>query len=372
MPSCGEISRPGRDCTSTHQVQPSEQPVEQKSPDLALDSAGAIAVRPAATGLSEEDYCKLLETVPELYRGLGLPTYPRATLRVLDSLLPSLFATYHELELRSKTGRYVCEPEKYTGGSSQSAPSTPVAPGPSRENLRPRGAHEILSFTVSPSASLNISFTLHRAEGEFSERDHAIALLLRPHLVNAYHLAVAVTQRCGLELLSGRAPETTGDHGLLIVDSHCRIAHANRRAISQLRRGFPSTAGERLPPEISRWLVSTQSSAGAEPVELEIAGAELPLTVRAAAAEAGHWMLVLTETNAALMPHLLRKRFGLTERQAELLYWLSKGRSNREMGIIFGISARTVAKHLQHVFEKLDVENRHGAVVKALEALGTR
>lgn len=345
--------------------------MERESHDVALESAGATARRPAA-GLSEEDYRKLLDTVPELYRGLGLTSYPRASLRVLDSLLPSLFATYHELELRSKTGRYVCEPEKYTGGSPQSAPSTRAAPGPSRENLRPRGAHEILSFTVRPSASLNISFNLHRPEGEFSDRDRAIASLLRPHLVNAYQLAVAVTQRRGLELLSGRPPETTGDHGLLLVDSQCRIVHANRRAISQLRRGFPNTAGERLPPEISRWLVSTRSSAGAEPVDLEIAGAELPLTVRAAAAEAAHWMLVVTETNAALMPQLLRKRFELTERQAELLYWLSKGRSNREIGIIVGISARTVDKHLQHVFEKLDVESRHAAVVKALEALGTR
>ena len=347
-----------------------EYPMHQTSAHAG--AASFVGSRAVPSGLEEEDYRSLLEAVPELYRGLGLTTYPRASLRVLDGLLPSLFATYHELELRSKTGRYVCAPEKYTGGAAQSERRTPAAPLVDRETVQAREAHEILSFTVSPSASLNISFTLHRPEGEFSDRDRAIASLLRPHLVNAYHLAVAVTQRRGLELLSGLAPESAGDHGLLIVDAQCRVVHANRRAISQLRRGFPSTAGERLPPAITRWLMSTRSSAGAEPVDLEIAGAELPLTVRAAAAEGGHWMLVLTETNAALMPQLLRKRFGLTERQAELLYWLSKGRSNREMAIIFGISARTVDKHLQHVFEKLDVENRHAAVVKALEALGTR
>ena len=346
-----------------------EDPIDEAAAQAAAASIGSGA---AAPGLAEEDYRKLLEAVPELYRGLGLTTYPRASLRVLDSLLPSLFATYHELELRLKTGRYVCEPEKYTGGTEKSEPSVPAGPAASRANFQPRGAHDILSFTVSPSASLNITFTLYRPEGEFTDRDRAIASLLRPHLVNAYQLAVAVTQRRGLELLSGRPAETTGDHGLLIVDSQCRIVHANRRATSQLRRGFPSTAGERLPPEIARWLVSTRSSAGAEPVDLEIAGAELPLTVRAVAAEAGHWLLVLTETNAALVPSLLQKQFRLTAREAELLYWLSKGRSNREMGIIFGISARTVDKHLQHVFEKMDVENRHAAVVKALEALATR
>lgn len=223
---------------------PALRVVERQPSEAALPTGAASgASRAAAPALAEEDYRKLLEAVPELYRGLGLTTYPRASLRVLDGLLPSLFATYHELELRSKTGRYVCEPEKYTGGSPQSASSTPVPRASGRENLRPRGAHEILSFTVSPSASLNISFTLHRPEGEFSERDRAIASLLRPHLINAYQLAVAVTQRHGLELVSGRPPESAGDHGLLIVDAQCRIVHANRRAISQLRRGFPSTAG---------------------------------------------------------------------------------------------------------------------------------
>ncbi|CAA9217195.1 MAG: hypothetical protein AVDCRST_MAG42-377 [uncultured Chthoniobacterales bacterium] len=339
-----------------------------------LESADAIPRprRRTAPGLSEDDYRRVLDTVPELYRGLGLTTYPRASLRALDGLVPSLFATYRELELRSKTARYVCEPEKYAGGLEQSAPPTSVTPLGNLGNLRARTAREILSFTVSPSASLKISFTLHRPDGEFTDRDRAIASLLRPHLANAYLLAVAVTQRRGVELLSGRQPESSGDHGLLVVDRSCRIVHSNRRAVSQLRHGFPSTAGERLPPEISRWLTTARSYAGTDPLDLEITGAELPLAVRAAAAEGGHWLLVLTEMNPALMPSLLQKRFRLTARQAELLYWLSKGRSNREMGIIFSISARTVDKHLQHVFEKLDVENRHAAVVKALEALSAR
>jgi DNA-binding CsgD family transcriptional regulator len=55
----------------------------------------------------------------------------------------------------------------------------------------------------------------------------------------------------------------------------------------------------------------------------------------------------------------LHRRFGLTTRESELLYWLTRGKSNREMGIILGISARTVDKHLQHVFEKMDVGSRH-------------
>jgi DNA-binding CsgD family transcriptional regulator len=77
------------------------------------------------------------------------------------------------------------------------------------------------------------------------------------------------------------------------------------------------------------------------------------------------------EPGPAAASTLLRRRFGLTDRESELLYWLARGKSNREMGIIFSISARTVDKHLQHVFDKMDVENRHAAVVQALQAIGS-
>ena len=75
------------------------------------------------------------------------------------------------------------------------------------------------------------------------------------------------------------------------------------------------------------------------------------------------------EDDASRAASLLQRRFGLTTREAQLLFWLTRGKSNREMGIISGISARTVDKHLQHVFEKMDVGSRHAAVVQAIEAL---
>ena len=90
-----------------------------------------------------------------------------------------------------------------------------------------------------------------------------------------------------------------------------------------------------------------------------------------ACARAAHGPSPGGEDDPAATPGLLQRRFRLTRRQSDLLYWLVRGKSNREMGIIFGISARTVDKHLQHVFDKLDVASRHAAVVKAMEALGS-
>lgn len=55
----------------------------------------------------------------------------------------------------------------------------------------------------------------------------------------------------------------------------------------------------------------------------------------------------------------------LTAREAEVLSWLAKGKTNRDIGDILGLSPRTVNKHLEHVYEKLGVETRTAAVAAA-------
>lgn len=66
---------------------------------------------------------------------------------------------------------------------------------------------------------------------------------------------------------------------------------------------------------------------------------------------------------------LLSRRFGLTEREGEVLYWISQGKTNKELAIILGISARTVNKHLESIFLKLMVDNRTSAASLAIEEL---
>ena len=59
---------------------------------------------------------------------------------------------------------------------------------------------------------------------------------------------------------------------------------------------------------------------------------------------------------------------GLTRREADVLAWLAEGKANAAIGTILGISARTVDKHLEHIYQKLGVEGRTGAVAVALTA----
>jgi len=60
---------------------------------------------------------------------------------------------------------------------------------------------------------------------------------------------------------------------------------------------------------------------------------------------------------------------GLSPREAEVLAWVAQGKSNAETGSILGMSELTVKKHLVHIFEKLGVDNRNAATLRALEVL---
>jgi DNA-binding CsgD family transcriptional regulator len=57
----------------------------------------------------------------------------------------------------------------------------------------------------------------------------------------------------------------------------------------------------------------------------------------------------------------------LTRREAEILSYVAVGKTNPEIGIILGISWRTVEKHLQHILERLGVETRTAAAAVALK-----
>ena len=58
----------------------------------------------------------------------------------------------------------------------------------------------------------------------------------------------------------------------------------------------------------------------------------------------------------------------LTPREAEVLFWISQGKSNHDIGIILGAKTGTICKHVEHILGKLNVENRTAAAVVAFEA----
>jgi DNA-binding response OmpR family regulator/DNA-binding CsgD family transcriptional regulator len=97
-------------------------------------------------------------------------------------------------------------------------------------------------------------------------------------------------------------------------------------------------------------------------------GRRLDCSLHPASAE-DECLVVLTETSDGPAIEALSLRFGLTAREAEVLYWVARGKTNRDIGDILGTRPKTITKHLEHVFEKLGVETRTAAAGRVLGAL---
>jgi DNA-binding NarL/FixJ family response regulator len=77
------------------------------------------------------------------------------------------------------------------------------------------------------------------------------------------------------------------------------------------------------------------------------------------------WLIVMREVSDQAVMEAMRAAFALTVREAEVLYWVVKGKTNKDVGDILGSSPMTVKKHLERVFIKLGVETRTAAAGKA-------
>ncbi|MDP3090775.1 MAG: helix-turn-helix transcriptional regulator [Nitrospira sp.] len=99
---------------------------------------------------------------------------------------------------------------------------------------------------------------------------------------------------------------------------------------------------------------------------MRIDGARGTLTARLLRQDQ-HALLLLEEAPLHNRP-LKLSHFGLSRRETEILGWVVQGKTNPEVAMILGISARTVQKHLEHIYGRLGVENRHAAISLALTA----
>ncbi|WP_127523929.1 helix-turn-helix transcriptional regulator [Mesorhizobium sp. Z1-4] len=66
--------------------------------------------------------------------------------------------------------------------------------------------------------------------------------------------------------------------------------------------------------------------------------------------------------------HERQLRPDISSREIDCLHWAARGKSNREIGDILGVSENTVRFHLKNAFRKLDVTSRSQAVSEALRA----
>lgn len=170
------------------------------------------------------------------------------------------------------------------------------------------------------------------------------------------------------------ALDAFGNAALAVTPTDGRIVWQTPLARQWLQRyfdldgpGVPET-----PPLLAQWLCAAGDArrAGRDHAPLTVQRGQARLVLTATESSDGEqWMVVLREESDAAQVQALVALFRLTLREAEVLHWLAKGKTNRDIGDILGTSPRTVNKHLEHVFEKLGVETRTAAAALAMQRL---
>jgi DNA-binding CsgD family transcriptional regulator len=242
------------------------------------------------------------------------------------------------------------------------------------EFYRRIGTEEQVALTLpSPRPGLIVALALSRDRRSFQARDRTALNAVGPHLEQAYRTARTVDELERRVDMLGAALASSG-RAALCVDARGRITDATPLALEWLAEyvGCDAAAG-RLPDAVERWrraqLARLAARADDVPAALDPLRAERPgtrLEIRILPGESGS-RLLLSRTRTGLDPAVL-KRLGLTDREAEVLAWLARGKTNEEIAEILGTRPRTVGKHLERVFAKLGVETRTAAAARALTA----
>lgn len=131
---------------------------------------------------------------------------------------------------------------------------------------------------------------------------------------------------------------------------------------------YCGTQSPQAPAEVVVWLQRhLPPDPLREPPRLSLESGPRRLTFRLhQQVDEGEWLIVMQETSDTSVIEALAQAFGLTAREAEVLYWVVKGKINRDIGDILGASPATVKKHLERVYAKLGVETRTAAAAMAI------
>lgn len=189
-----------------------------------------------------------------------------------------------------------------------------------------------------------------------------------------------VIARIGAHLASARqmhqarhALDAFGQGVLSVLPKTGRLTWQTPLARRLLAEYFPLDH-EVAPAPLRDWIAATEARLRQDrlcevtPLPIVRGACRLVCTLHEQTAD-GEWLIVLREESDTVAIETLIGVFRLTQREAEVLYWVVKGKTSPDIGEILGTSPRTVNKHLEHVFEKLGVETRTAAASVAMSRL---
>jgi DNA-binding CsgD family transcriptional regulator len=223
-----------------------------------------------------------------------------------------------------------------------------------------------IGMSLPVAGDLTICGVVTRGDKDFTERDKTVLTLAGPHIINAVRNALAYDR------LSA-ALETTAC-GVIALDSADRPVFISEFAEKLCEKYF---GGEKrgtnsLPTTLNGWLVQTGLT-GKTPVDMNLKPLKIEnqygiLHVRLMDNRATGERTVLLEEKTFSSPKMFG-RLPVTPREAEILFWITQGKTDAVIALLCGISPRTVQKHVENIFVKLGVETRTAAMLRTFEVL---
>lgn len=193
--------------------------------------------------------------------------------------------------------------------------------------------------------------------------DHPVVRAGLRALVDGQHDLTVVAEADGLDAALSRAAAERPD--VVLMDLSLGEAE---------KGGAEATAALRTmtdPPEV---LVLTTYDTEADILRALDAGARgyllkdaPPEQLFAGIRATAHGETVLAPSVAATLVRRTTGASAITEREVEVLELLSQGLGNKEIARELFVSEATVKSHLSHVYTKLGVDTRAGAVAAAIE-----
>ena len=179
---------------------------------------------------------------------------------------------------------------------------------------------------------------------------------IRVHLTNA---RTAQSARHALD---------TAGRTLLAASRAGAILWCTPQAVKLIEEALPQWDGATLPAPLTTWLVPKGNPPSAPPDIPVGDGRHLQFALLSATSE-NEVLFRVSIGNGDNRVAILRRHYAVTTREAEVLLWVARGKSNRDIGEILGLSPRTVNKHLEQIYQKLSVENRASAAIAVIKAL---
>ncbi len=140
---------------------------------------------------------------------------------------------------------------------------------------------------------------------------------------------------------------------------------------------YCGTSAPVTPPAVLDWLQrhlpdAQQRQVEPPPLAIEHGATSLSLRLHQ---QTGHdddgddWLIIMREVSDTAVIEAMSLSLKLTAREAEVLYWVVKGKTNKDIGEILGSSPATAKKHLERVYVKLGVETRTAAAGVAMKRI---